>query len=252
MSNYTQYSIENLTYSYGHSEAYEATAQDQRYDDLPYEPHPSQGADPTYYDNDDDGDDDGTRPILHNDADSRITAVNDQPQSWSAITEVPGFKGNLVLDCPVPKKLSAQLSPEQLGLREFTHMRYSAATCDPMDFLTERFTLRQTLYQNPRAVELFIVITMYNEGDDLLARTLIGVFQNINYMENSKKDSMWGTGSWRKIVVCIVSDGAEKINKRSRALLAGLGVYQAGVAKGMINKKPTAAHVYEVCSSIKV
>jgi chitin synthase len=131
-------------------------------------------------------------------------------------------------------------------------MRYSAATCDPGDFLTERFTLRQTLYPRQREVELFIVVTMYNEGDDLLARTLIGVFQNINYMENSKKNNMWGKGSWRKIVVCIVSDGVEKINPRSRALLAGLGVFQEGIAKGMINKKPTAAHIYEVCGQFKL
>lgn len=125
-------------------------------------------------------------------------------------------------------------------------MRYSAVTCDPAKFIDERFTLRQRLYGAPRHVELFIVVTMYNEEDNLLARTLIGVFQNINYMQ-SLNTGGWGQGSWRKIVVCIVSDGVKKINHRSRAVLAGLGVYQEGTSKEIINKKKTVAHIYEVC-----
>jgi chitin synthase len=172
--------------------------------------------------------------------------VEEKSPNWSTIKEVSGFRGNLVLDCPVPQKLLDQLSPEQKELSEYTRMRYTAATCDPVEFLTERYTLRQTLYSQPRAVELFIVVTMYNEDEILLARTLVGVIQNINYMEKMDKKDMWGTGSWRKIVVCIVSDGIAKINPRSAALLAGLGVYQEGIAKGTINKKATAAHIYEV------
>jgi chitin synthase len=183
----------------------------------------------------------------HTNASNSSVTLNEQLPTWATITWVPLFKGNLVLDCPVPTKLFDQLLPEQQQLREFTHVRYSAATCDPGDFLNERFTLRQNLYPRARGAELFIVVTMYNEGDDLLARTLMGVFQNINYMENLNKREMWGKGSWRKIVVCIVSDGIEKINPRSRALLAGLGVYQEGITKGKINNKPTAAHIFEVC-----
>lgn len=88
---------------------------------------------------------------------------------------------------------------------------------------------------------------MYNEEDFLLARTLVGVFQNINYMEKSRKKDMWGEGSWKKIVVCIVSDGAAKINKKAKALLAALGVYQADIEKGKVNNDKTVAHVFEVC-----
>lgn len=185
--------------------------------------------------------------MLHQHTSSSRTSFHVKPLAWSTITEVPDFKGNLVLDCPLPQKLFNQLSPEQQELREFTHMRYSAATCDPADFLNERYTLRQALYSQQRGVELFIVVTMYNEGEDLLARTLMGVFQNINYMENLNKGNAWGKGTWRNIVVCIVSDGAEKINPRARALLAGLGVYQEGIGKVKIKNKATTAHIYEVC-----
>ena len=44
------------------------------------------------------------------------------------------FHGNLVLDCPVPKIFLRDCDPEISKLREFTHMRYSAGTCDPNDF----------------------------------------------------------------------------------------------------------------------
>lgn len=39
-------------------------------------------------------------------------------------------------------------------------MRYTAATCDPKDFESEGYTLRQPLLG--RETELFIVLTMYN------------------------------------------------------------------------------------------
>lgn len=44
--------------------------------------------------------------------------------------------------------------------KEFTHMRYTAATCDPKDFESDGYTLRQQLLS--RETELFIVLTMYN------------------------------------------------------------------------------------------
>lgn len=241
-----QYSIPDLAYSYGHQEAYESTF---RHDNQSYAPHSVDDPDPSY-------DDDDTRPMLehqHTEASSSSVTVNEEGTNWAKLKPkmIPLFKGNLVLDCPVPTKLFNQLSEEQQENREFKYMRYSAATCDPKEFLDERFTLRQNLYQTARRVELFIVVTMYNEEDDLLARTLMGIFQNVNYMENMKKGTTWGKDSWKKIVVCIVSDGIKKINPRSRALLAGLGVFQAGIDKDEINGKPTAAHIFEVCCEIE-
>jgi len=150
-----------------------------------------------------------------------------------------------VIDCPVSNKMFYQLHPEQQRSSEFTHMRYTAATGNPTEFRGRRFELRQHLYSGPRQVELFIVVTMYNETQDLLARTLIGIFENINYMEIADNPK-WGRGSWRKIVVCIVSDGAKKINSGSRALLAGLGVFQDGVSSEFVNGEKVAAHIYEV------
>ncbi|EPQ66343.1 Chitin synthase I [Blumeria graminis f. sp. tritici 96224] len=131
-------------------------------------------------------------------------------------------------------------------------MRYTAATCDPSDFYAERFTLRQKLFAKPRHTELFIVVTMYNEDDILFARTMSGVFKNIEYMCSRKDSKTWGKDAWKKIVVCVVSDGRAKINPRTRAVLAGLGVYQDGIAKQQVNGKDVTAHIYEYTTQVGI
>ena len=66
--------------------------------------------------------------------------------------------GNLVLDNPVPTKYLDRLPNKES--HEFTHMRYTAATCDPSEFVENKYQLRQNLLN--RETELFIVLTMYN------------------------------------------------------------------------------------------
>ena len=98
--------------------------------------------------------------------------------------------------------------------------------------------------------ELFIVITMYNEDDFLFARTLIGVFKNIEHMCGRTSSKTWGKEAWKKIVVCVVSDGRGKINHRTKAVLAGLGVYQDGIAKQQVSGKDVTAHIYEYTTQV--
>lgn len=186
--------------------------------------------------------------LQHQDSDAPSEPYQDQPQQggikrWKTVKQVKLYRGNLVLDCPVPPVLLQQVNHGERD--EFTHMRYSAATCDPNDFFDNDFTLRQKLFSKPRHTELFIVVTMYNEDDILFARTMTGVFKNIEYMCNRPNSKTWGQDAWKKIVVCVVSDGRAKINKRTKALLAGMGVYQEGIAKQQVNGKDVEAHIYE-------
>lgn len=69
---------------------------------------------------------------------------------------MPLTSGNLVLDCPVPSKYLAAVPRKGPDEKEFTHMRYTAATCDPADFVAQNYTLRQALMG--RSTELFIVM----------------------------------------------------------------------------------------------
>ncbi|CAE6466429.1 unnamed protein product [Rhizoctonia solani] len=215
-----------------------------------------------------------------------------QPRRYKTIKKVPLYHGNFVLDTPVPSKLldmcalknerefthmrytaatcdpndflrntpsdnaSTTLPDEYMcalkNEREFTHMRYTAATCDPNDFLEEKYTLRQRLYDPPRRTELFIVMTMYNEDEQLFTRTMHGVMQNIKHLCERKRSKMWADGGWKRVVVCVVSDGRMKINSRTLSTIAAMGVYQDGIAKNIVDKKPVTAHIYEYTTQISV
>lgn len=220
------------------------------YYNQPYEPQPQVEPGFEY---------DDRRPMLQHQDSSMTESYTDQPQQqpqggggglkrWKTVKEVLLYRGNLVLDCPVPPRLLSQVPHGDRD--EFTHMRYTAATCDPNNFYDENFTLRQKLFSKTRHTELFIVITMYNEDEILFARTMIGVLKNVEYMCKRTESKTWGKDAWKKIVVCVVSDGRAKINPRTRALLAGMGVYQEGIAKQQVNKKDVTAHIYEYTSQV--
>ncbi|KAI9248781.1 chitin synthase 1 [Phascolomyces articulosus] len=170
------------------------------------------------------------------------------PRRYKTTRKVKLTRGNLVLDCPVPTRY-LQAVPIKEG-KEFTHMRYTAATCDPKDFASSNYTLRQQLLE--RQTELFIVLTMYNEDEVLFARTMHGVMKNIAHLCGRDRSKTWGHQGWKKVTVCIVSDGRQKINQRTLSLLATLGVYQDGVAKNMVGDKEVTAHIYEYTTQLSV
>ncbi|KAK7687352.1 Chitin synthase, class 2 [Cerrena zonata] len=173
---------------------------------------------------------------------------------------ISGINGHLVLDCPVADELLSKYNnydpnnPDGGGLkREFSYMRYTAVTCGPSNFERDNYILRQVHYTpEPRQTELMVVVTMYNEDDILLARTLKGVFKNIKHLESRTRSSTWGPNSWKKVVVCVVSDGRSKINERAQALLAALGVYQAGLAKSVVDDRKVQAHMYEYTTRVGI
>jgi len=84
-----------------------------------------------------------------------------------SVRQVELFQGNLVLDMQVPSHIVPQGKHD---IEEFCKMRYTAATCDPDDFMRSRYSLRP--YLMGRQTELFIVMTMYNEDEVLFVRTM--------------------------------------------------------------------------------
>jgi len=84
-----------------------------------------------------------------------------------SVKKVQLFQGNLVLDVDVP---SSVVPAGKQNVEEFCKMRYTAATCDPDDFMASRYSLRQYLWG--RQTELFIVMTMYNEDEGLFVKTM--------------------------------------------------------------------------------
>jgi hypothetical protein len=145
-------------------------------------------------------------------------------------TTVELSHGRFIVDIPVPEKVVS--AGRFTSGREFTHMRYTAVTGDPDEFVKNGYTLRQQ--ELGRSTELFVVVTMYNEDELLFNRSWKSVMRNISYL-CSTKGKVWGSEGWKKVVVCIVADGREKINRRTLNAIGLMGVYQEGVTKTSIN-----------------
>ncbi|KAL2872496.1 chitin synthase-domain-containing protein [Aspergillus lucknowensis] len=171
------------------------------------------------------------------------------------------IKGRVLsVDYPVPSAILNSVEPvyrdpERSGSdsEEFTHLRYTAATCDPDDFtLRNGYNLRASMYH--RYTELLIAITYYNEDKILTARTLHGVMQNIRDIVNLKKTQFWNKGgpAWQKIVVCLIFDGISPCDKETLDLLATVGIYQDGIMKHDIDGKETMAHIFEYTTQLSI
>ncbi|KAK5075400.1 Chitin synthase, class 2 [Lithohypha guttulata] len=164
--------------------------------------------------------------------------------------EVRLINGELVLECKIPTILHSFLP--RRDEREFTHMRYTAVTCDPDDFVMNGYKLRQNTGITTRETELLICVTMYNEGEIEFTRTMHGIMRNITHFCSRTKSRTWGKDGWQKIVVCVIADGRQKIHPRTLNALAALGVYQDGIAKNVVNNKEVTAHVYEYTTQVSL
>ena len=205
-----------------------------------------------------------SRPSPYNRADSTEAWRQRQAPDHGSIRRYATRKVKLVqgsvlsVDYPVPSAIQNAVQAKyrsdlEGGREEFTHMRYTAATCDPNEFtLKNGYNLRPAMYGRP--TELLIAITYYNEDKVLTARTLHGVMQNVRDIVNLKKSEFWNKGgpAWQKIVVCLVFDGIDPCDKDTLDVLATIGIYQDGVMKKDVDGKDTVAHIFEYTTQLSV
>ncbi|KAJ3187222.1 Chitin synthase, class 2 [Irineochytrium annulatum] len=161
--------------------------------------------------------------------------------------------GNFVVEIPVPERVKARIGFSLGEGREFTHLRYSAVTGDPDEFLERGFSLRAS--DLCRHTEIFIVITMYNEDERLFIKTWKAVVKNITHMCGKKGSRFHGPDGWKQIVVCIVADGRQKkyqINKKTLTVIGLMGAYQDGVVKTSVNSELVTAHLFEYSTTLTV
>lgn len=155
--------------------------------------------------------------------------------------------GNYVVQVPVPQAVLATSASRD---QEFTHLTYTAVCGDPDEFYSRGYSLRQA-YMN-RTTEIFIVVTMYNEDQMLFLKTWQSLKRNIEHMCRKTKSPVWDSDGWKKIVVCIVSDGREKINKKTLATIGLLGAYQEGLIKTSVNEQDVSAHIFEYTAACSI
>jgi chitin synthase len=107
------------------------------------------------------------RPTPTRDLSTGYSMAREKLMKRRSVRQVELYQGNLVYDVPVP---TAIIPKGMSDMEEMSKMRYTAATCDPDDFMRSRYSLRQYLYG--RHTELFIVMTMYNEDEVLFVKTM--------------------------------------------------------------------------------
>ncbi|KAI6151952.1 glycosyltransferase family 2 protein [Pisolithus tinctorius] len=168
-------------------------------------------------------------------------------------------KGNFITEYPVPTPVynAIEAKYSKTNTTEFSHMRYSAATVDPDDFSEANgWSLRTKIYG--RQTDLLIAVTSYNEDKTLYARTLHGVMLNIRDICRTKQSKYWrrvaeeGMPGWQRIVVALIVDGLEPMDKSVLDILATVGVYQDGVMKKQVDGKDTVAHIFEYTTQLSV
>ncbi|KAG8983152.1 Chitin synthase, class 2, partial [Tulasnella sp. 427] len=168
-------------------------------------------------------------------------------------------QGNFIAEYAVPTAVRNAIEAKYItgNSKEFTHMRYTAATVDPDDFSTANgYSLRVAEYG--RHTELLIAVTSYNEDKILYARTLHGVMLNIRDMCKTKASKYWrssaeqGQPGWTKITVALICDGLEPMDKSVLDVLATIGVYQDGVMKKQVDGKDTVAHIFEYTTQLSI
>jgi chitin synthase len=108
----------------------------------PYPPRPAPQAYPS------------PSPMTSYSGTSHWHAMRNQLLERRVVKQIPLHNGNLIMDVPVPKEVVPTTKGLGLEQEEMDKMRYSAATCDPDDFMASKFSLRQYLYG--RKTELFV------------------------------------------------------------------------------------------------
>lgn len=191
--------------------------------------------------------------------DSRWRRRQRQAFKRGIIRRVKLTKGHFIAEYPVPTAVKNAIEPQYASNRttEFSHMRYTAATCDPDDFTEDNgWSLRTKLYN--RETEILIAVTSYNEDKTLYARTLHGVMMNIRDICKTRQSTFWrkdaeeGLPNWQKITVALIVDGLNEMDKGMLDILATVGVYQDGIMKKQVDGKDTVAHIFEYTTQLSV
>lgn len=76
-------------------------------------------------------------------------------------------------------------------------------------------------------------------------------FQNLGF-GNLEESGCCSNSGWEKKVLSHEGTTHDRIHIRALALLAGLGVYQDGVAKTSVNSKPVIAHIFEYTTQVSI
>jgi chitin synthase len=130
---------------------------------------------------------------------------------------------------------------------QFTHLRYTCCVSPkPITFTADGYRLQ--CFEKGYRIKCLHVVTMYNEDDKELMRTLRGTCQNLQHMSKIE-----GPDVWKKFAVVIVIDGRTKANKETLNYAAANGFFNPDLmeeALGQSDLHPTM-HIFEYTAQLK-
>ena len=134
---------------------------------------------------------------------------------------------------------------------EFSHVKYTPVVDPPDEFGSGRsgYEMMQNILN--RHTEIFIVITIYNESELFLTKSLHNAIRNICYLCEPNTPRSWGPNGWMNAVICIIADGLDKVNQRVLKVLNLMGVYPDGYPLNS-NGNAVIGHLFEITSQISV
>lgn len=187
-----------------------------------------------------------TAPTSPSTIDDVLTALDYGHLLAAPPCSIPLFRGNAIFDIPAPPALLANASfgdHETQERTEFSHVRYSALTCKPTDFMRSGYTLRPELYASPRATGILISMIVRGDRVNSVLRSLDSVRNAVRVL-CSRKEAPWGPGSWKNVLLVVVCDGEQR--PETKALFAALGLWTDGVLASRVRGKQVRGHLFEV------
>ncbi len=134
---------------------------------------------------------------------------------------------------------------------EYTHCRYTpVVTEDPRDFGVDGYTLR--LQREDRRIRLLVCVTLYNEDQDTLRKTLLGVCDNLEvlYEKFALADGRKGM-DWQEVAVVIIQDGLANADASVIAAATVQGFFSPVVLQSDVLGTPTSCHLFEYTARYK-
>jgi len=135
---------------------------------------------------------------------------------------------------------------------EYTFCRYTpVVTEDARDFGSDGYSLRVQL-KFSRHIKLLICVTLYNEDQETLGKTLLGICENLEtlYRQYGRDGNKHGL-DWQEVAVCIIQDGIEHVDDSVLAASTVQGFYSGNLNQADAVGLPVSMHLFEYTARYK-
>lgn len=135
---------------------------------------------------------------------------------------------------------------------EYTYSRYTPIiTEDARDFGSDGYSLR-VQHKFSRHIKLLICVTLYNEDQDTLGKTLLGICENLEvlYRQYGRDGNKNGL-DWQEVAVCIIQDGVDHCDSSVLAASTVQGFFSSNLKQEEAVGLPVSMHLYEYTARYK-